>query len=450
MLLTPALLSRIQFAMTIGFHYIFPPLSIGLSLILVAFEGLYLKTKNPHYLSAAKFWTGIFGIIFTLGAATGLVMEFEFGTNWATYSRFVGDVFGSPLAAEGMMAFFLESSFLGVLLFGWNRVSPGVHFLSACLVSFGAHLSAFWIVVANSWMQTPAGYTLVTENGTPRAHITDFWAMVFNPSSLPRLSHVYLGCWIAGSFFALSIAAFYLFMNRHTAFAKTTLKISLVIAVVSCVGQVFTGDWSAKQVAATQPVKLASMEAHYAESAPGDLYLVGWVDEKSEKAWGLKIPGMLSWLVFYDASKPLPGLCCFPKDERPPVAIVFQTYHLMVALGMAMIGLCFAALLLWQRGWLFTYRPFLFLLIPSFLLPQIANQVGWITAEVGRQPWIVYKLLKTTDAVSQTLTSHEVLFSLALFGSIYALLFFAFVYLLYKKITAGPSAEPVPTAQGRE
>jgi len=439
---TPVLLSRLQFALTIGFHYLFPPLSIGLSLILVAFEGLYLKTRDPRYLAAAKFWAGVFGVIFTLGVATGLVMEFEFGTNWATYSRFVGDVFGSPLAAEGLMAFFLESTFLGVLLFGWNRVSPGLHFLSACMVALGSHLSAFWIVVANSWMQTPAGYELVTERGVPRAHITDFWAMVFNPSSLPRLSHVTMGCWLAGAFFAISVAAFYLLRKRHTSFARSTMKLGLALALLAGLGQVVTGHWSACQVAETQPVKLAAMEAHFPVSAPGDLYLLGWTDADRQKAWGIKIPGLLSYLVSFDSQRPLPGLTAFPRDEWPPVGLVFQTYHLMVALGGAMLGLCLLALLLWKRDRLWTYRPFLYLLLPSFLLPQVANQVGWITAEVGRQPWIVYGLLKTSEAVSKNLTTPEVAFSLALFGSIYLLLFLVFVYLLLKKIQQGPP-EPI-------
>jgi cytochrome d ubiquinol oxidase subunit I len=434
---------------TIGFHYIFPPLSIGLSLIIVAFEGLYLKTKNRHYLDAAKFWVGVFGVVFTLGVATGIVMEFEFGTNWATYSRFVGDVFGSPLAAEGMMAFFLESSFLGVLLFGWNRVSPGVHFLSACLVSIGSHLSAFWIVVANSWMQTPAGYTLVTENGVPRAHITDFWAMVFNPSSVQRLSHVILGAWMAGAFFALSVAAYYLLKGRHTAFAKSTLKIALLLALISSVGQLFTGHASAVQVAKTQPAKLAAFEGDYAESAPGDLYLFGWVDEKNERVIGIKIPGLLSYLVSFDIQKPIPGLRAFPESERPPVQIVFQSYHLMIGLGMTMIGLCALGVFLWFRGKLFTVRRYLWLLAPAFLLPQLANQLGWISAEVGRQPWIVYKLLKTSEAVSKTLTSGEVYFSLALFGAIYILLFFVFVYLLYRKVQQGPGHEPTQSSKVR-
>jgi cytochrome bd ubiquinol oxidase subunit I len=438
------ILSRIQFALTIGFHYLFPPLSIGLSLIIVAFEWRYLRTRQKRYLEAAKFWVGVFAITFALGVASGIVMEFQFGTNWAAYSRFVGDVFGSPLAAEGLMAFFLESTFLGVLLFGWNRVSPRTHFVSAVLVSLGAHLSAFWIVVANSWMQTPTGYHLVTHHGMTRAEITDFWAMVFNPSSLPRLTHVTIGCWLAGAFLAMAVAALYLLQKRHIEFAKSSLRISLVITVVAALGQLVSGHWHAVQVAETQPVKLAAFEAHYPESAPGDLYLFGWVDEKNERVWGLKIPGMLSWLVSFDAQKPLPGLRSFPPDERPPVQIVFQTYHLMVGLGMGMIGITLLGIFLWWRGRLFDFKPFLVLLVPSFLMPQAANQLGWISAEVGRQPWIVYGLLKTSDALSKTITSAEVLFSLILFGTIYSLLFVLYLYLMVHKIMKGPAA----TAEG--
>lgn len=435
----PVLLSRIQFALTIGFHYIFPPLSIGLSLVIVAFEALYLRTGKRIHLDAAKFWTTVFALTFAVGVASGIVMEFEFGTNWAAYSRFVGDVFGSPLAAEGLLAFFLESTFLGVLLFGWNRVGPRMHFASACLVSLGAHLSAFWIVVANSWMQTPAGYHLVERNGFTRAEITDFWAMVFNPSALPRLTHVTLGCWLAGAFLVTGIAALYLLQKRHLEFARTSLRIALVIAAASSVGQLFSGHWHAVQVSETQPAKLAAFEGDYAENAPGDLYLFGWVDEANERVIGIRIPGMLSWLVSFDPKKPLPGLRSFPPDQRPPVQLVFQAYHLMVSLGMAMIGLSLFGVLLWARGRLFDFRPYLFALVPALLLPQAANQLGWIAAEVGRQPWIVYNLLRTSEAVSKTVTAGEVLFSLILFGAIYSLLFLLFLYLLIHKVMKGPT-----------
>ncbi len=436
--MTALLLSRVQFALTIGFHYIFPPLSIGLSLILVAFEGLYLRTNEKRHLNAAKFWMGIFAITFALGAATGMVMEFEFGTNWATYSRFVGDVFGSPLAAEGVFAFFLESTFLGVLLFGWNRVSPRMHFLSSCLVSLGAHLSAFWIVAANSWMQTPVGFQIVSNQGHPRAQITDFWAMVFSPSSLPRITHVLLGCWLTGAFFTAGIAAFYLLRGRHKTFATESLKLALLLATLASTAQLVSGHWHATQVAATQPAKLAAFEAHYPESAAGDMYLMGWVDEDSERVWGFKIPGLLSWLVSFDPQKPLPGLKSFPHGDLPPVQIVFQSYHLMICLGMGMIGLAWLGLFLWWRGRLLSFKPYLFLLVPALLMPQIANQVGWISAEVGRQPWIVYNLLRTSDAISKTVSAQEVLFSLITFGTLYLFLFGVFLFLLYTKIKTGP------------
>jgi cytochrome bd ubiquinol oxidase subunit I len=288
-------------------------------------------------------------------------------------------------------------------------------------------------------MQTPAGYNLVVENGKSRAHITDFWAMVFNPSSIPRLSHVYLGCWLTGAFFVMGLAALYLLRKKHERFAKISLRIGLVIAIAASLGQLVTGHQSAMKVAATQPEKLAAFEAHFADNTPGDLYLMGWVDTKDEQAWGLKLPGMLSWLVSFDRSTPLPGLKRFPSEEQPPVQIVFQTYHLMVAIGTALIGLSLLGIFLWWKGILFSYKPYLWVLVLALILPQLANQLGWISAEVGRQPWIVYRLLRTADAVSKTLGSQEVLFSLFLFGSVYLILFAAFLYLTVKAVQKGPS-----------
>ena len=273
-------LSRIQFAVTIAFHYLFPPLSIGLGLLLVFMEGLYLKTKNPLYHQMTRFWVKIFGLIFALGVASGIVMEFQFGTNWSTYSRYVGDVFGSALAAEGIFAFFLESGFLAILLFGWNKVKPKTHFFSTIMVCLGAHFSAVWIVVANSWQQTPAGHHIVqTETGF-RAEIVDFWQMVFNPSSMDRLSHVYMGAWQAGAFFVLSVSAYYLLKKKHIEFSKTSFKIALVLAAFASTLQLVTGHSSAVGVSEHQPAKLAAMEAHYPENEPAPLYLFGWVNEK--------------------------------------------------------------------------------------------------------------------------------------------------------------------------
>ncbi len=432
------LLSRIQFAFTIAFHYIYPPLSIGLGVILVMIEALWLKTGNPLYHQMARFWTRIFALTFAMGVATGIVMEFEFGTNWATYSRYVGDVFGSALAAEGIFAFFLESGFLAVLLFGWDKVGRRMHFFSTCMVCLGAHFSSVWIVVANSWQQTPAGYQIVGEGIKARAEITDFWAMVFNPSSMERLSHVLCGCWQAGAFLVISVSAFYMLKKRHMEFAKASLRIGLTLAVVASILQLVTGHASAKGVAENQPAKLAAFEGLYETQANAPLYLVGWVDNQSETVKGLAVPGMLSWMVHGSFDAPVTGLREFAPSDRPPVNFVFQTYHLMVAIGFALIAISLIGAVTALRGRLGNSPLLLKIMVLSVLGPQIANQVGWFSAEVGRQPWIVYGLLRTSDGLSKVVKAEAVLGSLILFAFIYALLFAVFVYLLNDKIHHGP------------
>ena len=281
------ILARIQFAFTIAFHYIYPPLSIGIGLIMVITEGLYLKTGNKHYEVLTRFWLKIFAITFGIGVATGIIMEFEFGTNWAVYSRYVGDIFGRALAAEGLFAFGLESTFLGVLLFGWNRVSPRVHFISTIGVFLGSMFSAVWIVVANSWQQTPAGYHIVGEGFNARAEVTDFWQMVFNPSSVDRIIHVWQGAFLAGAFLVLSVHAYYLLKGRYVAISKKGFKIALLVATIVSFSQLLSGHSSADGVAKNQPAKLAALEGHYDKSAPADLYLFGWVDNETQKVTGL-------------------------------------------------------------------------------------------------------------------------------------------------------------------
>lgn len=436
------LLARIQFAFTVAFHYIYPPLSIGIGLLMVVFESLYVKTKKEDYHILAKFWTKIFALTFGIGVVTGIVMEFEFGTNWATYSRYVGDVFGSALAAEGIFAFALESGFLGVLLFGWNRVKPWVHLVSTIGVFLGSMFSAIWIVVANSWQQTPAGYHIVGEGMQARAEITDFWAMVFNPSSVERIWHVWLGAFLAGVFLILSVHAYYILRGRYVSISKKAFKITLVIATITSLAQLLAGHASAEVVAEHQPAKLAALEGHYNESAAADMYLLGWVDQEKQEVTGLAIPGGLSFLLDQDFEAPVTGLNAFPDDERPSqVNAVFQFYHLMVAIGMFLIALTlYASFLLWKKK-LFTKKWLLWVFVFTALLPQIANQVGWFSAEMGRQPWVVYGLLRTNEAFSQAVTANQVLFSLILFFAVYALLFLLFVYLLNKKIKHGPYEE---------
>jgi cytochrome bd ubiquinol oxidase subunit I len=436
-------LGRMQFALTISFHYIFPPLTIGLSLILVLLEGWFLRTGRVLYHQMARFWVKIFGLAFALGAASGVVMEFEFGTNWSAYSRYVGDVFGSPLAIEGVFAFFLESIFLGVLLFGWDRVSKKMHFVSTVLVCLGAHLSAVWITVANSWMQTPAGFHLVGEGLHARAEITSFWAMVFNPSAFDRLAHVFMSAWSTGAWLVVGVAAYYLLKKRHLDFAKSSIKMGLILAFLTSVGNFVTGDLSAKGVARHQPEKLAAMEGVFDPLAPADLNFFGWVHQTEEKVSRLKvpIPGLLSWLAFGDRRAAVVGLKAFPKEDWSPVNPVFQSFHLMVGLGGLLLVFASAGIFFWWRGNLFDFRPLLWIFVWAALGPQVANQAGWYTAEMGRQPWVVYHLLRTSAGLSKVVSARTILASLVMFTLIYALLLTLFVSLLLKKIRQGPSEE---------
>ena len=436
------ILSRIQFAFTVAFHYIYPPLSIGLGLIMVVFESIYLRTKKKEYEVLAKFWTKIFAITFGIGVVTGIVMEFEFGTNWATYSRYVGDIFGSALAAEGIFAFALESSALGILLFGWNRVKPWVHLVATWAVFLGSLFSAVWIVVANSWQQTPAGYHIVGEGMQARAEIVDFWAMVFNPSAMDRLTHVWLGAFLSGTFLILSVHAYYIVKGRYVAISKKAFKITLIVASIAALSQLFSGHSSADGVSENQPAKLAAMEGHFEESAPADLYVMGWVDKENQSTSGIKVPGGLSFLIDQDFETPVKGLNAFPEDEQPSqVNAVFQFYHLMIAIGLFLIALTLYALLQWKRGKLFDKKWLMWTFVFAALLPQLANQFGWFTAEMGRQPWVVYGLLRTSDALSKSVQANQVLFSLILFFLVYLILFLLFLYLMNKKIQKGPSNE---------
>jgi cytochrome d ubiquinol oxidase subunit I len=466
------LLSRLQFAFTIMFHYLFPPLTIGMGLVLVYLDFRSWRTRDPLYESAARFWTRIFAVNFAVGVATGIVMEFEFGTNWAAYSRFVGDVFGSALAAEGIFAFFLESGFLAVLVFGWDRVSPGMHFFSTCMVAVGSIFSSFWIVIANSWQQTPAGHHIVPilRDGEPwvvagevmrRAEIVDFWAMVFNPSTVHRLTHVLIGCFIMGALFVTSISAWYLLRRRHEEFARRSFRGALVLATVASLAALVSGHFQAKNVYHTQPAKLAAFEGHF-ETGPADLNVLGWPDAEEERVdFGLGLPGGLSFLVHEDFSEDVAGLDRFRPEDRPPLAIPFLTYHVMVACGMFFIALTLLACFFWWRGTLFRQRWLLWAFVLAVVPAVVANQAGWIAAEVGRQPWIVHPPvaweghdlvtgpdgtvqydeslgLRTTDAVSQAITAEQVLGSLIMFGLIYLLLFVVWIFILDRKIRQGP------------
>jgi cytochrome d ubiquinol oxidase subunit I len=431
-------LSRIQFALNTCFHYLYPPISIGLGIMLVIMEGLYLWRKDLKYKEMTNFWIKIFALTFALGVATGLVQTFAFGTNWARYSRFVGDVFGSALAAEGIFAFFLEAGFLGVLLFGWNKVGPKLHYFANICVCLGAHFSAVWIVVANSWMQTPAGFHIVQTPLGPRAEVTEFWQMVFNPSTVDRLSHTILGCWLTGAFFVISVAAYYLLKGIHQPIARSMMKIGLIFGMVALVLQLVSGDSSARLVAKYQPAKLAAFEGVYETTPATPISVVGWVDTKNQKVHSIKIPSGLSLLANHDLHTPVTGLDQIPKEEWPNVPMCFQTFHIMIMTWGLMFLIAGFGIWFWMQRTLEKQKWLLWSMIFSVLLPHIGQQCGWICAEVGRQPWIVYKVLRTADGVSTAIRSAQVFGSITMFLFVYILLFVLFLFLLDRKIKHGP------------
>ena len=442
-------LSRLQFALTIMFHYLFPPLSIGLGVLLVAMEGAFHVTGDRDWERLARFWTKIFAVNFAIGVASGIVMEFQFGTNWSAYSRFVGDVFGSALAAEGIFAFFLESGFLAVLVFGWDRVSPRMHLLATVLVALGATFSAVWIVVANSWQQTPAGFALVSHGGVLRAEITDFWAMVFNPSSVARLVHTLLGAYLLGSAFVASVCAFYLLQGRHLALARKSLALSVVLGAAAALALPLSGDFQARIVARTQPAKLAAFEGLYRTTTRAPLSLIGLPDDaRGQLRFGLAVPGLLSLLVHHRADAAVTGLDAFAAADRPPTLPSYLLYHAMLGCGAILAALFTAAAWRLRRGRLYTDRFLLRALVFAVGLGFAANELGWCAAEVGRQPWIVYGLLRTHDAASRAVPASHVLVSLLLFAVVYAALFAIWVRVLDDKIRQGPDGEPEPQGGG--
>jgi len=444
------LLARLQFALTIMFHYLFPPLTIGLGLIMVLTEGRFVRTGDRRYEALARFWTKIYAVTFAVGVASGIVMEFEFGTNWATYSRFVGDVFGSALAAEGVFAFFLESGFLAVVVFGWGRVSRRLHYFATVMVWLGSMFSAVWIVVANSWQQTPAGYHIVGTGAAARAEILDFWAMVFNPSSVDRLVHVLLGGLIQGAFFSMSVCAWYLLKRRHVELAKRGFDIGLVVAALCSLAIVASGHHQAQTVTVTQPAKLAAFEGHFRTLDGGaPLYLFGFPDAEAEQVeLGVAVPKALSLLAHGDPNQPVTALDQFPPPDRPPVGLSFQSYHLMVLLGGLFIGLTLLALLLRWRGRLYQTRWLLWAFVFAVVGPIVSNQAGWIAAEVGRQPWVVYGLLRTSDAISQTVPAEQIVGSIVMFGVIYLGLLALWLFVLNSKIQHGPELHTAAGGEG--
>ena len=458
----PVLLARIQFALTAMYHFIFVPLSIGLGLIVAVFETKYYRSQKPEDAAASRFWIKVFTATFALGVATGITMEFSFGTNWADYARFVGDIFGAPLAAEALLAFFLESVFLGVLLFGRKKVGKKFYLASAWLVWFGSCLSALWIIIANSWMQTPAGAEL-SADGT-QAILTDFIAAAFNATTIPRYLHTVDALLIMGAFMALAIGAWYLKKGRHTEFALKTVRVASCIALITTVLMVAFAHQSAVAVAEQQPTKFAMMEGAY-ETEAMPLYAIGWVDEENQEViTPLAIPGGTSFLASWDFNKEYPGLndlaasgvygSDFTEEtvDELPVNTVFQSYHLMIVMfGLIALTTILAFIFTYRKGRIKNMRWLQNLAIISPLFPFLAIQGGWVTAEIGRKPWVVYPAASSPDGVSLltgeanslAVSSPELALTITLFCLIYLFLIIGWARIVIHLIKNGPRSEEV-------
>jgi cytochrome d ubiquinol oxidase subunit I len=396
---------------------------------------MYLVKKEEAYRKITDFLAKLLGLTFVVGTATGITMEFSFGMNWSGYSRVVGDIFGPLLAAEAVIAFFLESVFIGVLIFGRNKVSPKVYWLSALLVFTGGHISAFWILAANSWMQTPAGYEI---SATGKIVLSNFSQALLNSSTVIRFFHTVMASWMTCAIMIAGIAGYYVRKRLHGETAKMMLKIGIILFAVTPLIQLSLGHLHAIQVIETQPEKAAVMEGLFETTKGAPLYLAGYVDEQNEKTYGIYIPRMLSILYNFNLNSEIKGLREFPKDNWPPVNLVFQVYHVMVGVGMLAIFMGLLGLFLLVKNKLFEAKKYLFILPYLIPLPHIAHETGWISAEVGRQPWIIYKLMKTADAASVVVSANQLVFSLIMFFLIYSLLFVMFVYLFVKIVKNGP------------
>jgi cytochrome d ubiquinol oxidase subunit I len=421
------------------FHFLFVPLTLGLSILLAIMETKYVKTGDETYLRMTKFWGKIFLINFALGVVTGITLEFQFGTNWSRFSAYVGDIFGSLLAIEATVAFFLESTLIGVWIFGWKKLSKKAHATVMWLVAFAGTLSAVWILIANAWMQNPVGFTI--RNG--RAELVDFTAVLFQKFAIFKFIHTVSAAYVLGAFFVMGVSAYHLLKKQNIMFFTRSFRIALVFGTIFSLIVVIVGDINGVIVAEKQPTKLAAMESLWETTTRAPVYLFAIPDEENEKnkiEIGA-IPGMLSLLVFHDINAEVKGLKAFPKDERPPVLITSLAFKGMVGLGFYFI---LATVIGWFKRKRLVENPgYLKMMLWSIPLPYIAIEMGWVLAEVGRQPWIVYGLLKTSDAVSP-IASSQVLTSLIAFVLVYGLLGAVGFYLIFKNAKKGP--EPAPEA----
>lgn len=439
------LLARIQFASTTLFHFIFVPLSIGLALIIAIMQTMYVVKKDEIYLKMTKFWSVFFLINFAIGVVTGIIQEFQFGMNWSTYSRFVGDIFGAPLAVEALLAFFLEATFIGVWIFGWGKLPKGLHLASIWLVSLGTIMSAFWIMAANSFMQNPTGYVL--QNG--RAEMNDILAILTNEKLWVAFPHTLLGSFATGAFFVVGVSAFYLIKKRNVKFFKKSLALALVIGMLSGLGIAFSGHSQAQYLMHAQPMKMAAAEGLWEDSGdPAAWTLLAKIDVENRETTGrIDIPFALSYLTYSEFKGKVEGMNILEQrmiekhgegNYLPPVKTTFWSFRIMLATGGILLGLASLGLFLMWRKKIMQSVWFLRLLVLGIFLPFIGNSFGWIMSEMGRQPWVVNGLMKTADAVSPNVSAGQILFSLISFSTIYTILGIIMVVLFVKVIQRGP------------
>jgi cytochrome d ubiquinol oxidase subunit I len=435
------LIHRLHFAFTITFHYLFPQLTMGLAPLIVVLKGLALRYNDEIYNQAARFWARIFGINFVLGVVTGIPMEFQFGTNWSHFSRFAGGVIGQTLAMEGMFAFFLESAFLGLFLFGEKRLSPRAHWWSAVALFVGSWLSGYFIIATDAWMQYPVGYERAADGSI---QLSSFWKLVLNPWAEWQYAHNMSGAAITGAFVMASIGAFYLLWGKYEEYGRIFVKVGVVAGCLFSILQVFpTGDQQGQMVFRHQPPTLAAMEGLFTEQAGAPIVLIGQPNVDEGKIDNpIIIPGALGFLTYRRWGARMQGLDAFPPAFRPQnITLLYYSYHIMVGLGTIFIAIMvLSALLLW-RGKLFQARWMLWILLLSLPFPYIANTTGWMTAELGRQPWLVYGLMLTADGYSKTVSAGNGMFTLLGFMGMYTVLGILFLFLVRREIERGPGAE---------
>lgn len=441
--LDPILLARIQFAFTISFHIVFPAFTIGLASFLAMVEWRWLKTGNEVYRDIYKFWVKIFAVAFGMGVVSGVVMSYQFGTNWSIFSDKTANVLGPLLGFEVLTAFFLEASFLGIMLFGWGRVSPRMHFVSTCIVAVGTLISAFWILSANSWMQTPQGFEVMADG---RLMPTNWLEVIFNPSFPYRFVHMIIAAYLTTAFVVGGVGAFYLWNKRHIPQARIMLGMAVIMAALVAPTQLFVGHMHGENTMHHQPAKVAAMEGNWDHTTNAPLYLFGWPDQKAEETkYGVTIPGGASWVLTGDVNGEIPNLKSFAPEDRPPVAWVFWSFRVMVGLGMLMILIGAVSAVQYFRGKLFESRwlhGWWMLMMPSGFVALLA---GWFVTEIGRQPWTAYGVIRTAESVSPAILGPQVAWSLLAFVVMYTFVFGAGSYYILKLIGKG-----IPAANDKE